>query len=196
MTSIVSEYVIQIMPIFAGIAFVLLIRLTAAKEDTLVIRSAAHTSAKSLQTDMVFDTRSFELPVPLSELGDSEYMQNAFVAMNAQPQGSKLRAWHGYVGTSERMRDSVFDRLAYDSLVVEGNVPRNKSAHSIREYAAEKLGFVDLDSLRSAARHGHARLRVYAPDKRALLARIIWFGADSGLLLHNLAGYGLDIEEV
>ncbi len=195
MTSIVVEYVIQIMPIFAGAAFVLLIRLMATKEDMLVIRSAAHASTKSLHADTGFDTHGFELPVPLSELGDSEYMQKAFVAMNAL-QGDKLRAWRGYVGTSERMRDSVFERLAYDSLVVNGNVPRSRSAHSIRKYAAEKLGFIDLDSLQSAMRHSHARLRVYAPDKRELLARIILFGADSGLLLHDLAGYSLEIEEI
>ena len=203
MTNIVADYLIQFIPVILGILFFVLVKTVSLTEDKVVIRSsgiAEQRRSNQAHEDPNLRSSSFDFPLNTSEIGNSKIGNEISFAWNVARQSSDFQLWRGYLGKCENMRDGVFERKAYDMLIMGGILQADSSNKAIRKSAWEKLGFIDINDLKKVALGSkfkkNEKLTVFTPDSRELLQCLLRFSSASGFLLPYLAGYTLDFEGV
>ena len=195
------QFFIQIAPIAFGALFVVVLKAAKFPEPGIEIRFPNKVSEYAENElgkgDAIAHRAIAGLPVQCSEIYGRTGLAEVVAAYHYADSQSGISQWHGYLGSSEDMRDGVFERLVHDELITNGFFDSNSGLRNSRNVAFEKLGIFDekkVDSLgRYLMRQKKDRLRLFALGNPAPLARVLSFEGNSGLLLAYLAGYNLEV---
>lgn len=195
------QFLIQMAPIALGALFVMALKVVKFPEQGVEVRFSP-----DLRDDAVGESEKCparakgdvaNLPVRCTEAYVANGLSGAVASYLSPASQVGASPWHGYVGSSDDMRDGIFERLVHDELITLGVFSSDTGLRSSRNAAFDLLGILDerkADNLsRYLMRQKKERLRLFAVGNPAPLARTLSFEGESGLLLAYLAGYDLEV---
>lgn len=163
----ISDYFMQLLPILAGIAFMLIIRHVAIAKDRIIIRTV----------DMPKSTRLVE-----------HQMRTDLAYSRGKPRIHEIES-----ARDAAFEREAYDALLVKGLATKnksGNLLRKLALQKLG--MADVSWFSRLANL--AAVQNGARLTVLVLNRAELMKHLLTFGGDSGILLQYMAGYALEAE--